>query len=161
MSDRPLDSNEELLWRSLLRIVVTLPRLLDEDLVRATGVSLSEYVILMNLSEARDRELRLTDLANAAALSLSRVSRIVDDMVSRGLVAKRRATGDTRGAIATLTPAGLERLVRTYPDHLRSARRRVMDHIDPAVKAQTAAVLAAVVEGLTSNPPLAAPKSAG
>jgi DNA-binding MarR family transcriptional regulator len=161
MSHPPLDPSEELLWRALLRIAVTLPRLLDEDLVHATGVSLSEYVILMNLSEAPDRELRLTDLANAAALSLSRVSRLVDDLRSRGLVTKRRATGDTRSAIAALTPAGFQRLVRTYPDHLRSSRRRVMDHIDPALKAQTAAVLAAVLAGMTSTPPVDAEEPAG
>jgi DNA-binding MarR family transcriptional regulator len=146
----PLSEDEELLWRALLRIVVALPKALDEDLVRATGVSLTEYTVLMNLSEAAAQELRLTDLAAAVGLSVSRISRLVEDLRARDYVSKRRCTDDGRGAIATLTPEGLRRLQSAYPEHLASARQRVVDHFDandcPAVRD----LLAGVAEQLTS-----------
>lgn len=113
-----------------MRIIVALPRSLDDDLLRSTGLTLTEYVVLMNLSEAENQELRMTDLALAAALSASRITRVVDALQSRGQVVKRRFEGDARGNVARLTPEGLKRLEAAYPIHLASARKRVMDLLD-------------------------------
>ena len=142
-----LDADEEALWRALLRVIVTLPRLLDDDL-RRTGLSLSEYAVLMNLSEAPTRELRMSDLAAATELSASRITRVIDDLQQRGFVSKRRATEDGRGNVAALTSDGLDALAKAYPDHLGSARRHVMDHLDPAVTGELARQLASVAERL-------------
>ena len=125
----PLTPAEEALWRALMRLMLTLPRALDDDLLRARGMTANEYTVLMNLSEAPNRELRITALADAAALSVSRMSRLVDDLQSRNLVSKRRSEMDGRGNVASLTPEGLARLEAAYPDHLESARRLVLDHI--------------------------------
>src|ERR1700752_301215 len=64
-----LNPDEEALWRALMRIVLTLPRRLDSDLLRSTGLGASEYKVLMNLSEAQDRTLRMAVLADASGLS--------------------------------------------------------------------------------------------
>ena len=48
----PLNETEEAFWRALMRIVVSLPRCLDADLVRTVGVTANEYTTLMCLSEA-------------------------------------------------------------------------------------------------------------
>ncbi|GIM93036.1 MarR family winged helix-turn-helix transcriptional regulator [Paractinoplanes toevensis] len=150
MLESPLNPDEEVFWRSLLVLVATLPRLLDDDLSRSTGISLTEYATLMNLSEAENQELRLTDLANAIGLSLSRISRVAEDLRSRGLVSKRRAVSDTRGNIVTLTPAGLVRLQQAYPGHLESARRRVMDCVDPTWLVQSGKALSTIVANSNS-----------
>ncbi len=113
-----------------MRVIVALPRSLDDDLLRSTGLTLTEYVVLMSLSEAENQELRMADLAAATALSASRITRVVDALQSRGQVVKRRYEGDARGNVATLTPEGLNRLQAAYPIHLASARKRVMDHLD-------------------------------
>jgi DNA-binding MarR family transcriptional regulator len=126
----PLTPTEEALWRALMRLMFTLHRALDDDLVRARGMTASEYTVLMKLSEAPNRELRISELAGAAALSVSRMSRLIDDLHSRDLVAKRRSEIDGRGNVASLTRQGLARLKAAYPDHLASARRLVLDHID-------------------------------
>lgn len=126
----PLTPTEEALWRALMRLMFTLNRALDDDLIRARGMTASEYTVLMNLSEAPNRQMRITDLAEAAALSVSRMSRLIDDLQSRNLVAKRRSEIDGRGNVASLTRQGLARLKAAYPDHLASARRLVLDHID-------------------------------
>lgn len=129
-AEDPLTAQEERLWRALMRVIVALPRSLDDDLLRATGLTLTEYVVLMSLSEAENHELRMADLAAATALSASRITRVVDALQSRGQVVKRRYEGDARGNVATLTPEGLKRLEAAYPIHLASARKRVMDHLD-------------------------------
>ncbi|MFJ3307504.1 MarR family winged helix-turn-helix transcriptional regulator [Streptomyces sp. NPDC086549] len=143
--DDPLTAQEERFWRALMRVIVALPRSLDDDLLRSTGLTLTEYVVLMNLSEAENQELRMSDLASATALSASRITRVVDALQSRGQVVKRRYEGDARGNVATLTPDGLKRLQAAYPVHLASARKRVFDHLDgrslPALVRQFDAVV--------------------
>ncbi|MFD4606239.1 MarR family winged helix-turn-helix transcriptional regulator [Streptomyces sp. NPDC058464] len=144
-AEEPLTAQEERFWRALMRVIVALPRSLDDDLLRSTGLTLTEYVVLMNLSEAENQELRMTDLASAAALSASRITRVVDALQSRGQVVKRRYEGDARGNVATLTPEGLKRLRDAYPVHLASARKRVVDLLDgrsvPAMVRQFEAVV--------------------
>lgn len=146
----PLSPAEEAVWRAVNRIMVALPRALDSDLVHETGLALHEYAVLMNLSEAPDQELRMTDLAAATALSASRITRLVDDMQSRGLVTKRRCADDARGNVASLTPQGLARLKAAYPEHLRSARRRVLDHFDQDSLEAAAQALQKVAASLES-----------
>ncbi|WP_217562317.1 MarR family winged helix-turn-helix transcriptional regulator [Streptomyces sp. GbtcB6] len=144
-AEDPLTAQEERFWRALMRVIVALPRSLDDDLLRSTGLTLTEYVVLMNLSEAENQELRMTDLASATALSASRITRVVDALQSRGQVVKRRYEGDARGNVATLTPEGLKRLRDAYPVHLASARKRVVDLLDgrsvPAMVRQFEAVV--------------------
>ena len=141
----PLDPDEELLWRSLTRLAITLPRTLDDDLVRASGLSLTEYGALMNLSEATGRQLRMTDLASAMGMSGSRITRLVEDLQKRGLVMKQKSADDGRGNVTVLTDRGLQRLEQAYPSHLASARRHVLDHLKPRQVAALAAALTTVL----------------
>lgn len=147
----PLTATEEEFWRALMRIVLSLPRRLDSDLVRSVGVTANEYTTLMCLSEAPRRELRMADLANAAALSASRMTRLVDDLQSRGLVSKRASAEDGRGNIASLTPAGLAKLKAAWPTHLASVRSRVFDHVDPATVKKAAQALSEVAAQLENG----------
>lgn len=150
--DQPLTSAEEVLWRALMRIVVALPRKLDSDLVRATGLTANEYKTLMGLSEAPNRELRMAELANATGLSASRMTRLVDDLQSRGLVIKRASAADGRGNIAKLTPQGLAKLKSAWPAHLASVRRRVFDHIDSGTVKRAAQAMSGVAAQLEDKP---------
>lgn len=136
----PLTKTEEEFWRALMRIVLSLPRRLDSDLVKTVGITANEYTTLMCLSEAPSRQLRMADLANAAALSASRMTRLVDDLQSRGLVTKRTSADDGRGNVAKLTPAGLAKLKAAWPTHLASVQRLFGD-IDPHTVGPAAQVL--------------------
>ena len=90
----------------------------------------------------------MADLANAAALSASRMTRLVDDLQSRGLVVKRACSEDGRGNVAKLTPAGLAKLKTAWPTHLASVRTRVFDHVDPATTKKAARALSEVAAQL-------------
>lgn len=148
----PLSATEEAFWRALMRIVLSLPRRLDADLVRSAGVTANEYTTLMCLSEAPKRELRMADLASAAALSPSRMTRLVDDLQKRGLVTKRVSAEDARGNVAKLTSEGMAKVRAAWPVHLESVRTRVFDHMDPASVAKAAQALADVAAALSEKP---------
>jgi DNA-binding MarR family transcriptional regulator len=147
----PLNANEEVFWRALMRIVLSLPRRLDADLVKTVGITANEYTTLMCLSEAPNRELRMADLANAAALSASRITRLVDDLQARGLVTKRTSAEDARGNVAKLTPAGLARLKKAWPTHLASVRDRVFDHVDPSTVTKAGQALSEIAKQLEAG----------
>jgi DNA-binding MarR family transcriptional regulator len=138
-------------WRALMRIVLSLPRQLHEDMVRATGLSASEYTVIMNLSEAPNRQLRMADLATATGLSASRTTRLVDSLQLHGLVAKRASAADGRSNLAELTSLGLTKLRSAWPVHVASVRSRVLDNIPPGTLTKTAEALDAVAHQLDES----------
>ena len=144
----PLTPTEELFWRALMRIVLSLPRQLHDDMVRSIGLTASEYTVIMNLSEAPNRQLRMADLASATGLSASRTTRLVDALQSHGLVAKRASSADGRSNLAELTSLGLTKLRAAWPAHVTSVRHRVLDHIPPGTLAKAAQALEAVAAHL-------------
>ena len=144
----PLDSVEEPTWRALARFFVAAPRLLDEDLQRGAHLSLSAYSVLLHLSEAPGRALRITELANRAYLSGSRTSRLVDELIASQLVTKERNADDGRGFDVTLTDEGRAALQRAYPVHLRSVRTRVLDHVDRSTLPCFAKAMIAIADSL-------------
>ena len=153
----PLSPTEEALWRAVMRIIKVIPRYLDSDLIRGAGLTASEYTTIMHLSEAPNRELRMADLASATDFSASRMTRLVDDLQSRGLVTKTASSSDARGNVAKLTPRGMAKLKSAWPVHLASVRRRFFDSIDTVVVEGVAKALAEVAVHLedTSGEPRA------
>jgi DNA-binding MarR family transcriptional regulator len=151
----PLSVNEDALWRAEMRILKVLPRLLDGDLIRGVGLTASEYTTIMHLSEAPNRQLRMSDLANATGLSASRTTRLVDNLQSRGLVSKNTSSSDARGNVAKLTPRGMAKMRSAWPVHLASVRRHIFDRIDPGDVESAAKVLSEVAARLedTSSEP--------
>jgi DNA-binding MarR family transcriptional regulator len=125
----PLTPDEELAWRALARAVLVIPRVLDSELLQAQRLSLTEYSVLMNLSEQPDRSLRMSELANVVSISISGLTRVVERLSREGLVKRVRAETDRRGQLAVLTPAGLARLEKAYVTHLAGVREHVMDHL--------------------------------
>ena len=154
-TDEPLSASEEAVWRALMRIVKILPRHLDNDLVRGAGLTASEYTTIMHLSEGPNRERRMADLASATDLSASRMTRLVDDLQSRGLVTKTASASDARVNVAKLTPQGMAKLKSAWPVHLASVRRCFFDSIDATVLGDVARALAEVAVHLedTSSEP--------
>jgi DNA-binding MarR family transcriptional regulator len=131
VSDEPLDEDEDLVWRSLMRIVFKLRPSLGEDLQRTCGLSSTEYSVLMHLSEAPNRELSMSLLAERTSLSPSRISRVIDAMARDGLVERRPRAPDGRTIFTVLTGPGLAALRRAWPHHLRSVRQLSFDHLTP------------------------------
>lgn len=129
MTSRPLTPAQEKLWRALARMMVVLPRAIDDELLARTGLSLTSYITLSQLSEAPHRQLRMTDLAERAALSPSRITRVVKGLEADHYVRRSVSPDDHRASLATLTDAGLARLEGAWPAHLDSVHTLAVDHI--------------------------------
>jgi DNA-binding MarR family transcriptional regulator len=127
---QPMSAAEEAFVRALSRVLQVLPRAVDQDMTRAGQLPLSEYMALVHLSEAQDRLMRMSELAAACDLSLSGMTRIVARLEQRGLVQRVRCEADGRGANAVLTEAGLRQLGDSWPAHLASVRRHLLDHVE-------------------------------
>ena len=86
-------------------------------MVRTAGLTASVYTVIMNLSEAPNRQLRIADLASAAGLPASRTMRLVDELQSHGWAVKRASSADGRSNLAELTSQGLNKL-RSAGQHM-------------------------------------------
>jgi len=117
-------------WRSLLSAHARLISLLDAELQASQGMSVSDYGVLVNLSEAEDGRMRMSDLAERLLLSPSGLTRRLDGLVKAGLVSRARCPTDRRGALAVLTKAGWKRLEQAAPDHVAQVRRHFVDKLN-------------------------------
>ncbi|MFM7211699.1 MAG: MarR family winged helix-turn-helix transcriptional regulator [Actinomycetota bacterium] len=128
---RWLTDDQQASWRAWIAASLLLPERLNRDLQERTGLSLPDYEILVHLSEAPDRRLRMSDLAAATMSSRSRLSHQIDRLAAEGLVERERCLDDRRGAFAVLTTRGWETLVATAPTHVESVREHLVDVLSP------------------------------
>ncbi len=127
-------------WIGMLEAHKTLTRAMDAELEAGHGLGLSGVECLGRLAAADGRRLRLSALASAAGLSLSRVSRIVDTLERRGLVERRPSPGDARAVEAHLTKDGLALAREAQATHFASVQRRFFDQLSPGELATLAEV---------------------
>src|SRR5436190_135028 len=105
-----LGADQRAAWRAYLRGHATVTRALEADLIAGPRLSLATYDVLVQLAEAPERRLRMTELADAVLLSRSGVTRLVDRLEREGLVVRAPVAEDGRGVSATLTERGVDRL---------------------------------------------------
>jgi DNA-binding MarR family transcriptional regulator len=149
---RWLTDDEQRAWRAWIAVSLLLPDRLSRDLQEDSEVSLADYVILMHLSEAPDRRLRMSELADATMSSRSRLSHQIDRLSAAGLVDREPCSGDRRGFFAVLTPAGWDFVVEVAPDHVASVRKRLVDVLTPEEFAEFGRLCAKVAEQLRPPP---------
>jgi DNA-binding MarR family transcriptional regulator len=128
---RWLTEEEQRAWRVYIRLAQLLMRQLDRDL-HSFGLSMHDYEILVELSEAPDSRMRMTELADRTAQSRSRLSHQINRMETRGLVSREDCEGDKRGTFAVLTARGTTAIGEVAPFHVASVREHFIDQLDPA-----------------------------
>lgn len=127
---RWLSDEQQRVWRDWLLGSAWIDEYLDADL-RRYGLDLGEYEILVSLSEAPDRRLRMSELAQAVHQSRSRLTHAVARMERAGLIVRHSARDDRRGVLATLTEAGFALLESAAPGHVDAVRRVFVDAVSP------------------------------
>lgn len=127
MDTRWLDDDERAAWLRLMAVVELLPGALDTQLRRDSGLSHFEYFVLAMLSEAPERTLRMTSLAQRTNATLPRLSHVMRRLEGRGLVERFPCPEDGRATNARLTPAGWDTVVAAAPGHVRTVRGHVFD----------------------------------
>src|SRR5919205_4152803 len=129
---RWLDAEEQQAWRAWLYSAQLLLDRLDRELIRSTGISHAYYEILVALSEAPERMLRMSELADRCLSSRSRLSHAVSRLEERGWVRRQVCADDGRGLLAVLTDEGFAALEGAAPVHVESVRTHLFDQLSPA-----------------------------
>jgi DNA-binding MarR family transcriptional regulator len=128
-------------WRDLLRAHARILRRLEADLVTEQALPLASYDVLVQLVEAPEHRLRMTELAERVLLSRSGLTRLVDRLEREGLVARAACESDARGLFAVLTPAGYAKLRVASRTHLRGVEDYVTGRLEEADLADLQRVL--------------------
>ena len=147
---RWLDETEMRAWRGLLRMGWLIEASIGRDLTE-DGLSFPDYHVLASLSETPGHQMRITDLAARISWSKSRLSHQVSRMQARGLVNRSACPTDARGALAVLTPAGLQAIQAAAPGHVESIRRHLLARLSPEQVEALAGITEAVLAGCAGN----------
>jgi DNA-binding MarR family transcriptional regulator len=149
---RWLDDDEQRTWRSF----VTATRLffdgIERQLQQESGLPHAYYEILVRLSEAPGRTLRMSDLATTSLSSRSRISHAVARLEANGWVRRRPCEHDKRGALAELTEAGLAGIEAAAPGHVEAVRRGLFDALSPEQVASLRDISDTLVANLSDEP---------
>ena len=145
-----LTSEELATWRAFLRAHATVTRRLEAELVAEHELPLASYDVLVQLSEAPEHALRMTELADRVLLSRSGLTRLADRLEREGLISRAACPSDARGTLAVLTDAGLDRLREAWPTH----RRGVAEHVTGRLSADEVVQLGALLGKLVGEGPL-------
>jgi DNA-binding MarR family transcriptional regulator len=143
-SVRWLSAEEQHAWRVFLTATHRLFATVEGQLQRDSAIPHGYYEILVRLSEADDRSLRMSQLAEASTSSKSRLSHAVARLEERGWVERLDCATDRRGQLARLTDAGYAALEAAAPGHVEQVRRSLFDRLGDDQVAQLAAISAAI-----------------
>lgn len=124
---RWLTPEQQVAWRAYRDGTALLMDALGRELDEDAGLSLAEYEVLVRLSEAPERTLRMSELAGELAHSRSRLTHTIRRMEEAGLVARHPCAADARGVNCTMTDAGWHRIVDVAPAHVASVREHLVD----------------------------------
>ncbi len=125
-----LDDREQAAWRGWLDMYRLLIPALDRQLQVDSSASLTDFEVLVHLSEAPDRRLRMSELANRTLATRSAITRTVDRLVARDWVKRVRCDDDQRGFFADLTELGAAELQQMAPGHVMAVRSFLIDLLD-------------------------------
>jgi len=145
---RWLSSDEQRAWRAWLDAHARLSARLNRELQAGSGLSLSDYDVLVHLTDVPEGRLRAFELGDGLQWEKSRVSRQVARMAARGLVARHASPEDGRGAYVTITPAGRRAIEDAAPAHVALVRQLLFDGLTAGQVRTLATVAMSVVRRL-------------
>ncbi|MEV1331649.1 MarR family transcriptional regulator [Micromonospora costi] len=148
---RWLDPDEQRTWRAFLAASRGLMDALDRELQRDAGMPHAYYEILVRLSEAPERRLRMSELADLTGSSRSRLSHAVARLESSGWVEREDCPTDRRGQVAHLTDTGFAALAAAAPGHVEGVRRHLFDALTPAQVDQLRRISETLADHLTRS----------
>ncbi len=146
-----LDDDQQLAWRQVIGLFMTLPSALESDLQRNAGISLFEYLVLASLAEADNGMLQMSDLAHQANSTLTRLSHLISRLEKRGWVVKRPSTSDRRASTVALTAAGKKKIHGAAPGHAECVQQLVVRPLSAAQLKHLGEAAATVVQAIEAT----------
>jgi DNA-binding MarR family transcriptional regulator len=129
MAQLPFQQSELFAWRGLLRFHAKVTGEMSARLQSEVGLTLPEYELLSHLYEHPSERMPMSELARLVLLTPSGITRMVDRLVSRGMVERQSVRSDARVQHAVLTPEGREVFLRAGRVHADDVRGRFTDHL--------------------------------
>lgn len=143
MSDaRWLSAEDQRVWRNYIAATRMVESELERQLQRDSGLPTTYFEIMVSLSEAPDRTLRMSELAERSRFSRSRLSHAIARMEQQGWVERRGCPSDKRGAFAVLTEKGFGMLEAAAPGHVAQVRTLMFDVLSEEQIAQLGEICA-------------------
>jgi DNA-binding MarR family transcriptional regulator len=143
-----LTEDEQATWRAFAHATTLLEDHLDRQLQRDAGMPHMYYALLSTLSETPGRNMRMTELAEQAKITRSRLSHAVARLEGNGWVRRENCPTDRRGQVCVLTDEGYAELVRTAPGHVAAVRNAIFDRLTPEQVRQLGEISRIITEGL-------------
>jgi len=128
---RWLDDAQQRAWRGYVSMQARLTARLNHQLQADSELSLPDFDVLVQLTDAAGHRVRVFELARALEWEKSRLSHHLSRMQKRGLVDREECLDDARGAFVVLTPAGREAIGEAAPHHVDTVRRVFFDDLTP------------------------------
>lgn len=150
---RWLDDEEQRTWRSFLTASRLFFDRVERQLQHDAGLPHAYYEILVRLSEAPGRTLRMSQLAHSSLSSRSRLSHAVARMEESGWIRRRPCADDRRGSLAELTDAGMARLEVAAPGHVEEVRSLLFDRLTREQQAALREISDTLTAHLAETPP--------
>jgi len=132
-------------WRLFITAHATLIEQIDAALAKAGCIPLQWYDVLVELVEAPEGRLRMSELARRVVLSRSSLTHLVDRLEAKQLLARERVGSDRRGAYAVLTERGRDALRQAWPVYAQGIARHFAQHLTEAEVETLADVFARVL----------------
>ncbi|WP_392753240.1 MarR family winged helix-turn-helix transcriptional regulator [Streptomyces sp. LN590] len=145
---RWLSDEEQSVWRAYLQATTLLEDHLDRQLQRDAGMPHIYYGLLVQLSQAPRRQLRMTQLAKDVKITRSRLSHAIARLERNGWVRREDCPSDKRGQNAVLTDEGYEMLHRSAPGHVRAVRQAMFDRLTPEQVRSFGEIMQVIATGL-------------
>jgi DNA-binding MarR family transcriptional regulator len=144
-----LSADEQHAWRTYLRMASLLPAALNRQLQQDCGLTLPEYEVLVQLSEAPEQRLRPFQICDGLNWEQSRLSHQLTRMERRCLVTRQECAADGRGAFVALTAAGSVAIDEAAPLHVATVRRLIFDRLTETQRSAFEESCATIIAGLT------------
>ena len=137
-------------WRAYIIGSRRLLEALDSDL-DGHDLTMADYEVMAQLSEAPGRRIRMSELADLAMLSKSRLSHRMKVMEKAGWVRREECAEDRRGYWAVMTDKGMKAIVAAAPSHVESVRRRFIDQLSVKEQEALSGIFSHVTEELRNQ----------
>jgi DNA-binding MarR family transcriptional regulator len=148
---RWLDAEQLDTWLKFAAVVELLPGVLDSQLRRDADLTLFEYLVLAQLSEAPHRVLRMSTLAAQTNSTLPRLSHVVHRLEAQGLVERFPCPEDGRATNARLTESGWAKVVDSAPGHVEAVQHYVIDALTPQQVRQLGVIAGGILTRLIAG----------
>ncbi|MEU8380494.1 MarR family transcriptional regulator [Streptosporangium sp. NPDC048865] len=149
---RWLTDDEQRAWRAFALATRLLTDRLDRELLAAADMPSTYYELLVLLSEAPGRTLRMSELANWTNSKPSRISHAINKLEQKGWVRREHCADDRRGWLAVLTDDGFAALRAAAPRHVAGVREHLVDLLTPEQIRHLEDISRVVLDHLAAEP---------